>query len=214
KAQLDPLNLMQRENVPDLEMSFHGLTNADLDTTFQTGPLFIGKEEASLREIIEALEKTYCGHVGAEIMHITDLAEKEWLQQRLESVRSNPEFSNEQRLAVLERLTAAEGLERHLDSKYPGTKRFGLEGGESFIHLVDALVKRAGTYGCKEIVLGMANRGRLNTLVNRFGKSPACLSSEFGGKRLVDTWGDVKYHEGFSSNVMKPVGELHMAMVF
>ena len=110
KARLDPLGLMEREHVPDLELAFHGLTPADLDTTFQTGTLFIGKEEASLREIIDTLEKTYCGHVGAEIMHITNLAEKQWLQQRLESVRSNPEYSKEQRLAVLERLTAAEGL--------------------------------------------------------------------------------------------------------
>lgn len=214
QAKLDPLGLMQREKVPDLDLAFHGLTPADLDTVFQTGTLFIGKEEASLRDIIDALEKTYCGHVGPEIMHITNLAEKQWLQQRLESVRSNPEFSKEQRLAVLERLTAAEGLERHLDSKYPGTKRFGLEGGESFIPLVDALVKRAGTFGAKEIVLGMAHRGRLNTLVNVFGKSPSDLFAEFDGKRLVDTSGDVKYHQGFSSNVMTPGGELHIAMAF
>lgn len=214
KAQLDPLGLMQRDSIPDLDLAFHGLTNADLDIVFNTGNLYIGKEEAPLREIIDALEKTYCGHVGVEIMHITPLAEKQWLQQRLESVRSNPDFSKEQRLAVLERLTAAEGLERHLDSKYPGTKRFGLEGGESFIPLVDALVKRAGTYGAKEIVLGMAHRGRLNVLINLFGKNPADLFAEFDGKRLVDTSGDVKYHQGFSSNLMTPGGELHIAMAF
>ncbi|WP_341938480.1 2-oxoglutarate dehydrogenase E1 component [Marinimicrobium sp. C2-29] len=215
KAQLDPLDLMDRERVPDLELGFHGLTEADLDTVFNTGNLFIGKEEAPLRDIVDALEQTYCGHVGPEIMHITNLAEKQWLQQRLESVRSKPDFSNEQRLAVLDRLTAAEGLERHLDSKYPGTKRFGLEGGESFIPLVDAIVNRAGGYGAKEIVLGMAHRGRLNTLVNIYGKSPAELFGEFEGtKRLVDTSGDVKYHQGFSSNIMTPGGELHMAMAF
>ncbi len=215
KAELDPLSLMQREPVPDLDPAYHGLTAADMDTVFQAGPLYIGREEASLRDIIDALEQTYCGHVGPEIMHITNLAEKQWLQQRLESVRSNPDFSAEQRLTVLERLTAADGLERHLDSKYPGTKRFGLEGGESFIPLVDALVKRAGGYGAKEIVLGMAHRGRLNTLVNVFGKSPAELFGEFEGtKRLVDTSGDVKYHQGFSSNIMTPGGELHMAMAF
>jgi 2-oxoglutarate dehydrogenase E1 component len=214
KAKLDPLGLMQRDPVADLELGFHGLTNADLDTVFSTGSLFIGKQQATLREIVEALEKTYCGHIGAEIMHITPLAEKQWLQQRLESVRSNPDFSKEQRLALLERLTAAEGLERHLDSKYPGTKRFGLEGGESFIPLVDALVKRAGTYGAKEIVLGMAHRGRLNTLINVFGKSPVELFAEFDGKRSLKTSGDVKYHSGFSSNLMTPGGELHMAMAF
>ncbi len=214
KAQLDPLGLMQRSPVPDLELSFHGLTNADLDTSFSTGSLFIGKESATLKEIVDALEQTYCGKIGAEIMHITPLAEKQWLQQRLESVRSKPTFTKEQRLALLERLTAAEGLEKHLDSKYPGTKRFGLEGGESFIPLVDSLVKRSGTYGAKEIVLGMAHRGRLNALVNVFGKSPADLFAEFDGKRSLNTSGDVKYHSGFSSNVMTPGGELHMAMAF
>jgi 2-oxoglutarate dehydrogenase E1 component len=214
KAQLDPLGLMTREAVPDLELSFHGLTPADLDTVFNTGNLFIGKEEAKLRDIIDALERTYCGHVGPEIMHITPLAEKQWLQQRLESVRSNPDFTKEQRLAVLERLTAAEGLERHLDSKYPGTKRFGLEGGESAIPLLDSLIKRAGNYGAKEVVLGMAHRGRLNVLINIFGKNPAELFAEFDGKRLVHTSGDVKYHQGFSSNLMTPGGELHIAMAF
>lgn len=214
KAQFDPLNLQQRAPVPDLDLQFHGLTAADLDTEFKTGSLFIGKDRATLREIVQVLEQTYCGHVGAEIMHITPLAEKQWLQQRLESVRSKPTFTKEQRLALLERLTAAEGLEKHLDSKYPGTKRFGLEGGESFIPLVDALVKRAGTYGAKEIVLGMAHRGRLNALVNVFGKNPAELFAEFDGKRSLSTSGDVKYHSGFSSNVMTPGGEVHMAMAF
>ena len=214
KAQLDPLGLMEREQVPDLDLSFHGLTQADLDTVFQTGNLFIGKDEAKLSEIIEALETTYCGHVGPEIMHITNFAEKQWLQQRLESVRSNPEYGKDQRLNVLDRVTAAEGLERHLDSKYPGTKRFGLEGAESLIPLLDGLVQRAGYYGAKEIVLGMAHRGRLNTLVNILGKNPAELFEEFEGKKLVDTSGDVKYHQGFSSNVMTAGGEVHLAMAF
>jgi 2-oxoglutarate dehydrogenase E1 component len=214
KANLDPLGLLKRPTVPDLDLSFHGLTQADLDTPFNSSTLFIGKETATLKEVVDALESTYCGNIGAEIMHITPLAEKQWLQQRLESVRSQPTYTNEQRLALLERLTAAEGLEKHLDSKYPGTKRFGLEGGESFIPLVDALVKRSGTYGAKEIVLGMAHRGRLNTLVNVFGKSPADLFAEFDGKRSLQTSGDVKYHSGFSSNLMTPGGELHMAMAF
>ncbi len=214
KAELDPLGLMERELVPDLELSFHGLTPADLDTVFQTGNLFIGKDEAPLSEIINALETTYCRHVGAEIMHITNLAEKQWLQQRLESVRSNPEYSPEMRKSILERVTAAEGLERHLDSKYPGTKRFGLEGSESFIPLLDGVIKRSGYYGAKEVVMGMAHRGRLNTLVNILGKNPAELFEEFEGKKLVDTSGDVKYHQGFSSNIMTPGGEIHLAMAF
>ncbi|GAB1260122.1 2-oxoglutarate dehydrogenase E1 component [Aurantivibrio plasticivorans] len=214
KAKLDPLGLMEREAVPDLDLSFHGLTPADLDTVFQTGNLFIGKDEATLNEIIGSLEETYCGSVGPEIMHITNFAEKQWLQQRLESVRSHPNFSNDVKKNLLDRLTAAEGLERHLDSKYPGTKRFGLEGGESLIPLLDALVNRAGYYGAKEIVLGMAHRGRLNTLVNILGKNPADLFDEFEGKKLIGTSGDVKYHQGFSSNVMTPGGEVHLAMAF
>ncbi|MBB3168710.1 2-oxoglutarate dehydrogenase E1 component [Simiduia aestuariiviva] len=214
RAKLDPLGLMEREHIPDLELSFHGLTPADLDTVFQTGNLFIGKDEAPLREIIEALESTYCGHIGPEIMHITNFSEKQWLQQRLESTRSKPAYHNDIKLNILERLTAAEGLERHLDTKYPGTKRFGLEGGESMIPLLDGLVKSAGAHGAKEIVLGMAHRGRLNTLVNVFGKKPSELFEEFEGKKLVTTSGDVKYHQGFSSNIMTPGGEVHIAMAF
>jgi len=214
KATLDPLGLMQREQVPDLDLSFHQLSAADHDTVFQTGSLFIGQEEATLGEIIQALEMTYCDHVGAEIMHITDLAEKQWLQQRLESVRSNPVYNAGVKKYLLERLTAAEGLERHLDSKYPGTKRFGLEGGESLVPLLNELIQRAGNYGCKEVVLGMAHRGRLNVLVNILGKNPAELFDEFEGKQLVNTSGDVKYHQGFSSNVMTGGGELHLAMAF
>ena len=214
KASLDPLGLMVREDVPDLNLHFHGLTDADLDTTFQTSPLYMGKPEATLREIAETLEETYCGHLGPEFMHITSFAEKQWLAQRFESVRSKPTYGDEARIDVLSRLTAAEGLEKHLDSKYPGTKRFGLEGGESLIPLLDCLVRRSGEYGCKEIVMAMAHRGRLNVLVNILGKNPAEMFEEFEGKRLVNTSGDVKYHQGFSSNVMTPGGEVHMALGF
>ena len=214
KASLDPLGIMQREDVPDLHLHFHGLTDADLDTTFQTSPLYMGKPEATLREIVETLEESYCGHLGPEFMHITSFAEKQWLAQRFESVRSKPTYGDEARIDVLSRLTAAEGLEKHLDSKYPGTKRFGLEGGESLIPLLDCLVRRSGEYGCKEIVMAMAHRGRLNVLVNILGKNPAEMFEEFEGKRLVNTSGDVKYHQGFSSNVMTPGGEVHMALGF
>ncbi|MGB1158410.1 MAG: 2-oxoglutarate dehydrogenase E1 component [Porticoccaceae bacterium] len=214
KANLDPLGIMQREEVPDLNLHFHGLTDADLDTTFQTGPLYMGKPEATLREIVDTLEESYCQYLGAEFMHITSFAEKQWLAQRFESVRSKPTYGESARIDVLSRLTAAEGLEKHLDSKYPGTKRFGLEGGESLIPLVDCLIRRSGEYGCKEIVMAMAHRGRLNVLVNVLGKNPAELFDEFEGKRLVNTSGDVKYHQGFSSNVMTPGGEVHLALGF
>ena len=144
-ARLDPLGQMEREEVPDLELAHHGLSTADLDTVFQTGNLFIGKPEATLREIVDCLKGTYCSTVGAEYMHIVNTAEKRWLQQRMETVRSHPQYSADIKKHLLERLTAAEGLEKYLGNKYPGTKRFGLEGGESMIPLVDELIQRAGS---------------------------------------------------------------------
>lgn len=214
-AKLDPLGQMEREEVVDLELAHHGLSAADMDTVFQTGNLFLGKPEATLREIVDCLQRTYCASVGAEYMHIVNTAEKRWIQQRLETVRSHPQFSADIRKHILERLTAAEGLEKYLGSRYPGTKRFGLEGGESLIPLVDEIIQRGGSYGVKEIVIGMAHRGRLNMLVNTLGKSPADLFGEFEGKGFVQKGsGDVKYHQGFSSNVQTPGGEVHLAMAF
>ncbi len=125
KAKLDPLGLMQREAVPDLELSAHGLSRSDFNTVFQTGNLAINKTEATLGEMVEAMEATYCGSIGTEYMHIVDTAEKRWIQQRLESVRGNPKFTTETRKHILERLTAAEGLEKFLGNKYVGAKRFG-----------------------------------------------------------------------------------------
>ncbi|MGO2132902.1 MAG: 2-oxoglutarate dehydrogenase E1 component [Halomonas sp.] len=215
KADIDPLDLRSPKPVPDLDLSFHQLSRDDLNTEFQTGSLFLGVDKAPLKEIVEALEQTYCRSIGCEFMHIVDTEEKRWLQQRFESVRSQPKFSNEVRTHVFERLTAAEGLENYLASKYPGTKRFGLEGGESFIPMMDELIQRAGGYGTKEVVIGMAHRGRLNMLINILGKNPSELIDEFDGKRLVKHGsGDVKYHQGFSSNVMTQGGEVHLALSF
>lgn len=214
KASLDPLSLMHRERVPDLELGFHNLSQIDTSTIFQTGSLFISKERASLKDIINTLERIYCNSIGYEYMHIVNLEEKQWIQQRIESNDGTPSFENEVKRHLLERLTAAEGLEKHLDSKYPGTKRFGLEGCESLIPALDEIVQVAGAYGVKEIVLGMAHRGRLNVLVNILGKNPAELFDEFEGKAVYQSSGDVKYHQGFSSNIMTAGGELHMAMAF
>lgn len=215
KAKLDPLKLMEREHVPDLELAAHGLSRADFDTVFQTSNLAIGKTEATLGEMVNAMEAIYCGSIGAEYMHIVDTTEKRWIQRRLEGVRGNPNFSPEIKKHILERLTAAEGLEKYLGNKYVGAKRFGLEGGESFIPLVDEIIQRAGGQGTKEIVIGMAHRGRLNLLVNSMGKNPADLFDEFEGK-TVNKYGsgDVKYHQGYSSNVMTASGELHLALAF
>ena len=214
KARLDPLSLMYRESVPDLELEFHDLSPVDNGTVFQTGSLYISKDTAPLKEIVETLERIYCSSIGYEFMHIVNLEEKQWIQKRIESNDGNPVFESEVKRHLLERLSAAEGLEKHLDSKYPGTKRFGLEGGESLIPALDELVQRAGKYGAKEIVLGMAHRGRLNVLVNLLGKNPADLFDEFEGKAVYQSSGDVKYHQGFSSNIMTAGGEVHMAMAF
>ncbi|MFV0477399.1 MAG: 2-oxoglutarate dehydrogenase E1 component [Parahaliea sp.] len=214
KASLDPLHLHLREPVPDLDLGFHELSAADLDTVFQTASLYIGKADASLGEIVNALEQTYCNTIGAEFMHIVNTQERHWVMQRMESVRSAPELGERVRLALLKRLIKAEGLEKSLGSKYPGTKRFGLEGGESLIPMLSEMIQRIGSYGAKEIVIGMAHRGRLNVLVNIFGKNPSELFAEFEGRVTYQSSGDVKYHQGFSSNVMTPGGEVHLALAF
>ena len=215
KANLDPLKLEEKQPVPALELDHHGLSAADLDTRFQTGSLFFGNQEATLREIIEVLEQTYCDSVGAEYMHITDEAEQLWVQQRMESSRSNPSYSNGVKRRILDRLIAAEGLEKFLGARYPGTKRFGIEGGESFIPCMAELIHRAGSAGVAETVIGMAHRGRINVLVNLLGKNPAELFDEFEGRYIPGSGsGDVKYHQGFSSNLMTPGGEMHLALGF
>lgn len=214
KANIDPLGLLHREPVPDLDPAYHQLSPADFDTEFQTGVFYIGKDQASLGEIIDALEQTYCGSIGAEIMHIVDTEQRQWIQKRMDGVRSSPEFNLDTKRHLLERLTAAEGLEKYLGSRYPGTKRFGLEGGESLIPMLDELVQRSGSYAAKEIVIGMAHRGRLNVLINTLGKQPSELFDEFEGKAIFNSSGDVKYHQGFSSNVMTAGGELHLALAF
>ncbi len=215
EAKLDPLGLQEIPVVPMLDLEHHRLSAADLDTKFQTGDLFFGKNDATLREIVEVLESTYCHSVGAEYMHISDEAEKMWVQQRMESARSVPSFSNGVKRRILDRLIAAEGLEKYLGTKYPGTKRFGLEGGESFIPCLAELIHRAGSAGVVETVLGMAHRGRINVLVNLLGKDPAGLFDEFEGRYTPGFGsGDVKYHQGFSSNLMTPGGEMHLALGF
>jgi len=214
KAKLDPLGIMHRERVPDLELEFHDLSPVDFSTEFQTGSLFISKDKASLKDLVETLERIYCRTIGYEFMHIVDLQEKQWIQQRIESNDGFPEFPDDVKHHLLERLSAAEGLEKHLDSKFPGTKRFGLEGGESLIPAIDELIQRAGSRGAKEVVIGMAHRGRLNVLVNILGKIPAELFDEFEGKAVYKSSGDVKYHQGYSSNIMTAGGEVHLAMAF
>ncbi|MFK7977058.1 MAG: 2-oxoglutarate dehydrogenase E1 component [Halioglobus sp.] len=214
KAKLDPLELVERDHVPDLDLSFHQLSEADFDTVFQTSSLHIGKADATLGEIYEAVERTYCDSIGAEFMHIVDTTQRHWIMQRMESVRSAPDYSVEVRKQLLELLVAAEGLEKSLASKYPGTKRFGLEGGESLIPMLSEMIQRCGSEQAQEIVLGMAHRGRLNVLINILGKNPSELFAEFEGRAEYESSGDVKYHQGFSSNMMTPGGEVHLALSF
>ncbi len=215
KANLDPLGLQQRPAIEDLTLQYHGLSEADLDTVFPTNLMYIGKAEATLREIIEVCERIYCGSIGYEYMHVFTAAEKRWIENYIESNRGYIEFDKSKKLEILERLTAAEGLEKYLARKYTGVKRFGLEGGESFIPAVHEMIQRVGTYGAKEVVIGMAHRGRLNLLVNIMGKNPSVLFDEFDGKiQPTQGSGDVKYHNGFSSNVSTKGGELHLALAY
>lgn len=212
-AKLDPLELQVRPAVPALELAAHGFTHGDLNTQF---PGFeIGKSGAKLSDIYQALQKTYCGHLGAEFMHIDDQEQRDWIQEKLEKVHANPKFSDEHRKRIYRHLVAADGLERYLGSRYVGQKRFSLEGALSLIPMMDELVQRAGEMGVKELVIGMAHRGRLNVLVNILGKSPEKLFKEFEGKsRIEGHSGDVKYHMGFSSNVATPGGAVHLALGF
>jgi 2-oxoglutarate dehydrogenase E1 component len=213
-AALDPLQLHDRQTVPELDPEFHGLSDTDLDTVFNTGSL-VGPAQAPLRQIIDALKSTYCGSIGIEYMYITSTEEKRWIQNRFEGARSQPSFSKEQKRALLERLTAAETLEKYLHTRYVGQKRFSLEGGESVIPALDDIIQRAGEQGVKEAVIGMAHRGRLNVLVNNFGKLPKDLFSEFEGIHAMEMGsGDVKYHQGFSSDVQTKGGALHLTLAF
>jgi 2-oxoglutarate dehydrogenase E1 component len=214
-ANLDPLQRTERPPIPELEPSFYGFTEADLDTVFNISNTYFGMENASLRDLLNMLRDTYCRSIGAEFMYVTDQTEKRWLQEKLESIRSTPTFSAEKKKHILERLTAAEGLERYLHTRYVGAKRFSLEGGESFIASMDEVIQRAGQTGVQEIVIGMAHRGRLNVLVNTLGKSPADLFEEFEGKHADDLpSGDVKYHQGFSSDITTTGGPVHLSLAF
>jgi 2-oxoglutarate dehydrogenase E1 component len=214
-ADLDPLKRTEREKIPELEPSFYGFSDADQEAVFNTSNTFFGKESMTLRELMNALRETYCGTIGAEYMYISDQTRKRWWQQKLESLRSKPTFGPDEKKHILERLTAAEGLERFLHTRYVGQKRFSLEGGESFIASMDELIQQAGARGVQEIVIGMAHRGRLNVLVNTLGKSPKDLFSEFEHTAKEDLpSGDVKYHQGFSSDVSTSGGPVHLSLAF
>ncbi len=202
-ARFDPLGLEGNAHHPELDPRTYGFTEADMDR-----PIFIdyvlGLETATLREILEVLRETYCGAIGVEFMHIMDPDEKAWIQRRIEGIRNQTNFTLKGKLAILERLTEAEGFERFLHVKYVGTKRFGLDGGEALIPALEQILKRGGQLGVREVVLGMPHRGRLNVLANFMRKPYRAIFSEFQGNAMnpedVQGSGDVKYHLGASAD--------------
>ncbi len=214
-ANLDPLKRIPRPALPELELSHYGLSDVDLNVTFSAGSFRGVPGEATLGQIHEALKKTYCGSIGVEYMYLSEIAEKRWIQERLEPIHAINDPTPEEKRRYLERLTAAETLERYLHTRYVGQKRFSLEGGESLIVSMDELVRVAGGYGVDEVFVGMAHRGRLNVLVNSLGKAPSMLFDEFEGKKASDlSAGDVKYHMGYASDVATPGGPVHLSLAF
>jgi len=215
-ADIDPLGMWDKPEAPDLGLAFHKLSERDFDHEFSTGGV-AGRERMKLRDLLALLKATYTGSIGAEFMHITDAEQRRWVYDRLEAAGGNYGRSTEDKRRILERLTAAEGLERYLHTKYVGQKRFSLEGGDALIPMLDVMIRRAGSGGVKDMVLGMAHRGRLNVLVNTLGKPPRKLFDEFEGKFDHDAHahaGDVKYHMGFSADVKTPGGPVHLALAF
>ena len=212
QADLDPLRQYRRPEVPELEPDFYGFTEADMATVYNAGSLY-GIETATLRDIIGQVRRSYCDTIGVEYMHIVETAEKRWLQQHLESPRE--QLASKARRLNLQRVIAAQALEKYLHTRYTGQKRFSLEGGESLVPLLSDMVELAGRYKMEEIVIGMAHRGRLNVLINVLGKSPVELFSEFEGQSGIDSKsGDVKYHLGYSSDVRIGNHNVHLTLAF
>ena len=215
-AKIDPLELYKGSNNPTLDLSYYGFTNNDLNTVYDVGSFAgLGKKTGTLNEIYQALRKIYCGHIGIEYMQISQLEEVEWLQQRMESAWPNFQPTKDEKLRILDRLVVADGLEKYLGFKYVGQKRFSLEGGDSLIPMLDTIVNRSADNGIKEIIIGMAHRGRLNVLVNVLGKETANVFAGFEGKGIDESSsGDVKYHMGYSSNIKTTDGPIHLALAF
>ncbi|MEO5699588.1 MAG: 2-oxoglutarate dehydrogenase E1 component [Casimicrobiaceae bacterium] len=214
-SDLDPLKRQANRYIPDLDLRTYGFTDSDLDTEFDVGSFKGGPQRMRLAVLITALKDTYCRTFGAEYMYISDTPVKRFVQSRIEPIHSHPEYPVEQRRQILERLTAAETLERYLHTRYVGQKRFSGEGGETLTPMLDHLIQIAGRDGIQETVIGMAHRGRLNVLVNTLGKMPSELFSEFEGKYAQQLpAGDVKYHQGFSSDVITPGGPMHLTLAF
>ena len=214
KAKLDPLGMMERRLVEDLNIEFHGLSHEDLNEEFYTDTFNTGSEKLPLRDIIQKLEDIYCGEIGIECNHIMDSSERRWFQNKFESKLKGYSFNEKEKLNIYERLNSAEGLAKYLSAKYPGMKRFGIDGAESLVPLVETVIQDCGSLGASQICFGMAHRGRLNLLVNVLGKLPSDLFSAFSEDFELEgaSTGDVKYHLGFSSNFDTPGGEVHVSL--
>ena len=217
EEELAALGLLPRPAAPDLELAFHGLSNADLDTEFNTGSLS-GPQRLKLRDLIALLKATYASTIGVEFMHISDASQRQWMHEKMERAGGRFGLSADEKKHLLGKLTQADGLERYLHTKYVGQKRFGLEGGDSLIPMLDEMLRQGGSAGLKDMVIGMAHRGRLNVLVNILGKPPSKLFDEFEGRfehhEDPAHSGDVKYHMGFSANVRTPGRTVHVALAF
>ena len=217
QAHLNPLELRPQVDVPDLDPYYQGFIKEDLNKSFKISTIK-GLEQATLKEVIGLLQDTYTRHIAAEFLYLRNNQRRLWIQHRLEDTHGTPSFSASEKKDILFQLTAAEGMERYLHTKYAGQKRFSLEGGESLIPMLDAMIDRCSHHNVKEIVFGMAHRGRLNVLINILGKRPRDLFDDFEGKSSSvhpdRQSGDVKYHQGFSADVAMPNGNIHLALSF
>ncbi len=214
-AKLDPLELEPEKNEAELDPHSYGFTDGDLDRRIFLDKV-LGLEFASMREIVAILRRTYCQTIGIEFMHISNAAQKSWIQERIEGRDKEITFTREGKRAILNKLVEAEGFEKFLDVKYTGTKRFGLDGAESLIPALEQIIKRGGNLGVKEIVLGMPHRGRLNVLTQVMGKPHRALFHEFKGGSAtpdeIEGSGDVKYHLGASSDREFDGNKVHLSL--
>ena len=217
QANLDPLNYYRwkTSSVPELDYHYHGFSEADLNETMTVGKYVFGKDTMKFADLTKALKETYLGTIGLEFMHVQDMTQRNWLQAKMESVLNKPLFSKEEKVNLLSELTAADGLERYIGAKFPGAKRFSLEGSDAFIPMMKEIIRHASRQGVNDVVMGMAHRGRLNMLVNVLGKKPGELFDEFAGKHADDNrTGDVKYHQGFSSDFAVDDKNVHLTLAF
>ena len=216
-ADIDPIDTMPRGDAGELELAQYDLTDADLESEFDVGDL-AGGGRMSLRQILAYLQDAYCGPIGYEIRYLTSMEQRDWLMSQVETVPVRLSLDAEEKINILTKLVAAEGLERYLHTKYVGQKRFSLEGGDTLIPMLSDMIQQFGKREVKEVIIGMAHRGRLNVLVNILGKAPADLFSEFEGAYETEDedtqTGDVKYHQGASSDIQTESGNVHVALSF